>query len=345
MQGFRVFTFADVPVMISPWYAALALLIVHQMGTAHGGIWIGALTMSLLVHEFGHALVAKRFRLGPSVLLHGLGGLCRHSEAESDRHDAMIVAAGPAAGLAFGLLLIPVAFALPDADPSARNWVYWAEVLVRDLLLLNIGWSLVNLLPIWPLDGGHLFRLGLIQIADPRRAERITHGTAIVLLAIVGLVGYQFFGGGILLFLVLFGLWQNWQALRGQVRSGAYRPQSRAAKEMVVKASEAYTAGDFREAARLCHLIRGEKNVAPKTLRATWAILGPASARLGEFEDALRFLERAPPTRDVVEAKIECFHALGDGPELKKVLSSSEFTRFVPHERREEILSIVRDGS
>ena len=327
--------------MISPWYALLALIIVNQMGPADGGIWIGALTLSLLIHEFGHALMAKRFRLGPSVVLHGLGGLCRHSEAESDRHDALIVAAGPAAGLLFGVLLVPVFLVLPAGDAGSRDALHWADVILRDLLFLNIGWSLVNLLPIWPLDGGHLFRLGLIQIAETRRAERITHTTAIALLAVAGIVGYWLFGGGILVFLVLFGLWQNWQALRGQVRSGAYRPQSRAAAEMLGRANEAYARSDFGEAARLGHLIRAEKNVAPKVLQDTWAILGPATARLGEFEDALRFLERAPMTRDVLEARIECLHALGDEPALQKVLESSDFARLVPPERREEILSIV----
>ncbi len=338
MGGFRVFSIGGIPISIDFMYLILILWWL-QSGLESGLLWGACVTVSLIVHELGHALVARRYRLQPRILLWGLGGLCMHERAERDRHDAAIVAAGPAAGLLFGGLVFLGSLALPPSSGEEHRALGLANRGVFMLLYINVFWSLVNLLPLWPLDGGQLFRLGLIQVLPPRLAERITHVVSLCLVAgalvIAYLLGEWFIG-------LLAGLaaWQNIRALRGDISSGAYRPVNKGAIELVKRAREAYAAADYREAARVCHQIRSLDTPPEAVMKETWALLGASTARLGEHEDALRFLGRAPITEDVVEARIECYAQLGREEELSRLLASRDFLR-LPEARRKEILEAL----
>jgi hypothetical protein len=207
-------------------------------------------------------------------------------------------------------------------------------------LYINIGWSFVNLLPLWPLDGGQLFRLGLVQLLHVGLAEKITHVVSLGLVLVGVLVGWTL-GEPFLTILALFAGWQNVRALRGDISSGTYRPESKHAKDLLTRAKVAYTSGDFREAARLCHQIRSLDAPGDGVMRDLWPILGAASARLGEHEEALRYLDRAELVPDVVEAKIECYHQLDRHEELDALLASRAFHKLGPT-RRGEILALVR---
>jgi tetratricopeptide (TPR) repeat protein len=224
----------------------------------------------------------------------------------------------------------------PISDPVLAGHVAYA---IQIMLYVNIIWSFVNLLPLWPLDGGQLFRLGLLQLTNPRRAERITHFVSLSLLAVAlvaGLIMQSIF----IVALAAFAAWRNVQALRGQVSSGAVRPVSQLAKKLVAEAEAAYAAGDFQEAARLCHQLRSLDNPATSTMEKTWQILGPATARLGEHDNALRFLKRAKPTPDVVEALVECYFQLDMNEELGALIASKDFQK-LPAARRDEIRRVV----
>ncbi len=339
MRGYRIFSIGDIPVAIDLFYVLLILLWM-QNGVVAGLLWGGCVTVSILVHELGHALVAKRYRLHPHILLWGLGGLCFHDRAERDRHEALITAAGPGAGLLLGVAVWVGSFALPDASSGAGSGLELAHQAVSMLLFVNIAWSFVNLLPLWPLDGGQLFRLGLLQLLPPRTAERITHVVSLGLVAVALL--FAFLSSEMFVALLAgFAGWQNIRALRGDISSGAYRATSKQADALLARAKQAYTAGDFSETSRLCHQIRSLDNPSQKTTRDMWALLGASTARLGHHEEALRYLERAPLTPDVVEAKIECYFQLDRDQELDAILRSREFGK-LPATRRDEIVALVR---
>jgi Zn-dependent protease len=339
MRGFRVFSIGDIPVAVDLFYVLL-LLFWMQSGVVYGLLWGGCVTVSILVHELGHAVVAKRYRLHPHILLWGLGGLCFHDRAERDRHDALITAAGPAAGLLLGVLVWAGSFALPALTSAEQTGLALAHQAVSMLLFVNILWSFVNLLPLWPLDGGQLFRLGLIQFLRPTLAERITHIVSLVLVALALL--YAWLSSEMFIALLAgFAGWQNIRALRGDISSGPYRATSKQAIELLARAKKTYADGDYAETARLCHQLRSLDNPTEATMREAWALLGASSARLGRHEEALTYLDRAPLTPDVVEAKIECLFQLDRDAELDTLLSSRAFQK-IPAARREEILALVK---
>src|SRR5690606_25666449 len=118
------------------------------------------------------------------------------------------------------------------------------------LVYINFFWSFVNLLPLWPLDGGQLYRLGLLRMLKPTTAERVTHITA---LAVLGLSLYLVSYAWIYCLLTLSTLaMQIVQAL--QHGSGTpVRRQNKLALELFRNAMQAYERGDDDEASRLSH--------------------------------------------------------------------------------------------
>ena len=116
--------------------------------------WSTVVFVSILIHELGHAFAARAFRRRVhGIFLHGFGGHVTHSGGGAATHDLAISLAGPGAGLALGLATYLVAPYLPYDAVTAT--------VVNDLLWINIFWSLVNLLPMMPLDGGNALRSGL----------------------------------------------------------------------------------------------------------------------------------------------------------------------------------------
>jgi Zn-dependent protease len=125
--------------------------------------WEVALILSVLVHEFGHVFAVRRFTGKPSVIvLWGLGGLCIHEPTPVIRKRIAISLMGPA----FGLLLGGACWA------TARYWIPdSAHVVVRvffhAMIIINIYYTLLNLLPVLPMDGGQA-TLAALEAKLPR---------------------------------------------------------------------------------------------------------------------------------------------------------------------------------
>lgn len=328
MNGVRIGSFGDIPFFVSPWYLVLAFYGAAMIGdVTFGGLWVLCLTVSLAVHELGHALVARRLRLSPRILLHGFGGLCMHERAERDAHDVAIVAAGPAAGLALGAVSFAVLYALRTFSPETlANPMVGAGL--RWMVWLNIFWSLVNLIPMWPLDGGQLFRLGMMRVFNPARAEKVTHTVGIVLaLAAIGAASALGFGRFAIVVAGLIGF-ANYQALRGDRSSGPVRSRNRFARGLAQEARAAFDAGDDATCIRLCHQLRSEPRIPSTVLADVWRMLGIATARQGNHREAVSYLRRAPLDAEVGETWLRCLLNEGDrNEEIAELLESDAWRR------------------
>lgn len=314
MGGFRIFTLAGVPVHVTAWYF-LILLFWLQGGIQSALTWGGAITLSILVHEFGHAMVAKIYGLNPSIELHGWGGLCHHQRAASDKHDALILIAGPGAGLVFG----GVVFAVVAVVPEVMVMPFWGA-FAQYLLYVNLVWSLVNLVPLWPLDGGQLFRLGMLRLANPGQAERITHVVGTVLGVGAVFIAYSLIGSRFLAVIAGFITWMNIQRINNPGASGAIRSQNRFAKGLLKQAKDAFSARDWETAARLAYQAKAETGLDAGTISQLFEILGVSNAAMGRFEDAWPYLQKAPESKQVFLAKVECVLALEMSEEARPLL-------------------------
>jgi Zn-dependent protease len=159
-------------------------------------IWVVLAAVSITWHELGHAFAARRLGAEPSIDLYGFGGLTRwQPPADPSRLQMIGVSlAGPGAGMLLGLLVLAgVVVAGGTGSGDTRFFVLAA-------LWINLGWGLVNLLPVLPLDGGHVMT-ELIPGDRPTRIRRaaivsiLTGGIAAVALVVVGFVfGALIFG-------------------------------------------------------------------------------------------------------------------------------------------------------
>ncbi|NLE49056.1 MAG: hypothetical protein GX614_11700 [Sandaracinaceae bacterium] len=342
MNGIRVFSIANIPVYISPFYLLLLFFFGMQYShPAYGAIFALIVTISLLVHEFGHALAAKFFRLDPQILLHGIGGLTQHRSASSDRDDALIVAAGPAAGLSLaGLSFVAESAGLPQYVSNPRL-AELASFFLKQMLVINVFWSVLNLLPIWPLDGGQLTRLAALRLMKPRMAEKFVHGFAVVILIFAALWGFR--SGNFLLGIVaLFLMMPNLSILRGQASGGPIRRGKGKFRELLEQAERAFAQGDYLEASRAAHLAKEDPASLSRVEETRlFMLLGIVETRLGRYESALSYLARSPREPVIIESMIECLHQLDRDEELDALLESTEFQRISPT-RRVEILQVVR---
>lgn len=125
------------------------------------GAWALLVTVSILVHEAGHVAALRAYGFRPEVSLNAFGGLT--STAETGRlspfRSIIVSLAGPAAGMMLGITIESALI------PIAGRDIVWFRTLSW---LVNIWWSLLNLLPFLPLDGGHVVR-ELVEVTSRRR--------------------------------------------------------------------------------------------------------------------------------------------------------------------------------
>jgi Zn-dependent protease len=114
--------------------------------------WGLVVFFSILIHEMGHAFAGRAFGLEPQITLYAMGGVTSwidNRKEISPSQSIRISLAGPVSGLVLGGLV----FLLQPFYKGDSLLVY---IVISDLLWINIAWSLFNLLPIVPLDGGHV---------------------------------------------------------------------------------------------------------------------------------------------------------------------------------------------
>lgn len=160
--------------------------------------------ISILVHELGHALTARRFGAYSEIVLQAFGGYAAYSGVRLNRPQSFLVtAAGPFVQIVLGVILFLLIPRLPAMSAYGRDFL-------EDLMGISIIWALLNLLPVLPLDGGRM----LDSILGPGRIK-ITLWVTIITGALLAIASLVIAPREILLpiFMGMFA-WQAWQALR-----------------------------------------------------------------------------------------------------------------------------------
>ncbi len=133
---------------------------------------------SIVAHELGHALVARRFGVHTlDIVLTPIGGMARIVNMPSKpRHEMTIAIAGPLVSLAVAGIALAALFLLPLPALALDG--------LKILLWINLMLGLFNLIPALPMDGGRILRGYLATRSDfltaTRRAARIGRVIAVV---------------------------------------------------------------------------------------------------------------------------------------------------------------------
>ncbi|WP_339729785.1 site-2 protease family protein [uncultured Gimesia sp.] len=156
------FSVFGIPVRVHPlFWAVSAFMGWNPNDIKMTFIWIACVFVSILVHELGHALMARHFGWPPEIVLYHFGGLAMFQpySGMTTRRSIIVSAAGPFAGFAFlGAVMF---FRLISArfgfwDQFSREGLFYVTVTFHYLFFINLYWGLINLAPVLPLDGGHI---------------------------------------------------------------------------------------------------------------------------------------------------------------------------------------------
>ena len=205
------FTIFGIPVQVQPFFWITLVIIGGALDAnsptaiLHIGLFVIAGFISILIHELGHALTARKFGAHSEIVLQAFGGYAAYSGVRLTRPQSFLVtAAGPGVQILLGLA---VYFSLPLWPSLNQNSAYF----LITLMWISIAWAVLNLLPILPLDGGRM----LDAILGPERIK-ITLWVTIIVAVAAALLLFKRTGSFIFpAFLAMFA-WQAFQALKDE---------------------------------------------------------------------------------------------------------------------------------
>ncbi len=200
---------------IDVYVHATFLLLIGWVGYSHwlenqlwsevfsGVLFIIALFACVVLHEYGHALTARKYGIKTrDITLYPIGGVARLERMpEKPVEELWVALMGPAVNVVIAAALFTFLYLTNSLVPLSDLTVASGSFLER-LMMINISLVLFNLIPAFPMDGGRVLRAFLAMRMDYVRATQIaaTLGQGMALL--FGLIGL--FGNASLLFIAFF---------------------------------------------------------------------------------------------------------------------------------------------
>jgi len=175
--NFRIFGFN---VRVHPLFWLIAILFGSSAGSLSRILsFVIAVFVSILLHELGHTFAMRFYGQDSHIVLHGFGGLAiplpsfgyNNGGPRTPWHQIFISFAGPLAGFLLAAVICLLLWAV--GGTVFFDWIFnfiprpvgflpaeyaAGNTLVNDFLWINTFWGLINLLPVFPLDGGRISR-------------------------------------------------------------------------------------------------------------------------------------------------------------------------------------------
>jgi Zn-dependent protease len=198
-----------IPIRIHPYFWLISVLIgwLSTENVLLTLLWAGVIFLSILFHEFGHALTAMLFGQKATIDLVAMGGLTQRSGPPLKLwQEFILVLNGPLAGF----LLYFISSSLKK-HMSLQGYPLISYSLVV-AIYINWYWTLINLIPIQPMDGGRLFSL-FMEYFFGFKGVKIALFTSMILAAILGALCFylNFLFAGVLLFMFMFDTYRHWK--------------------------------------------------------------------------------------------------------------------------------------
>jgi Zn-dependent protease/predicted transcriptional regulator len=199
--SWRAGTIAGIPIRIHltlvfllAWIALSSIVGgLRPQATLAGILLVVAVFVIIVIHELGHALMARRFGVETrEILLLPIGGIASLEQfPERPSHELAIALVGPAINLVLaGVLALEIMVVRGSLDPAATTTVW--QLFAVQLMWVNLWLALFNLIPAFPMDGGRVLRALLAMRLGRLRATDVAAALAKVIAAVFAMLGLLF---------------------------------------------------------------------------------------------------------------------------------------------------------
>ncbi len=276
--------------------------------------FILALFACVVAHEFGHALMARRYGIEtPDITLLPIGGVARLDRMpEKPGQEIAVALAGPAVNVVIWAVLVGI-FGVDASMTQLENIDDPAAGFFGRLAAVNLFLVLFNMLPSFPMDGGRVFRAVLAIWLGRVKATRLAARTGQVMAFFFGLLGLT--GGSPILLLIAIFVFlaataeSSDVALRDMVRDVP-------AKAAMITSFETLSPEDSLQAAG---------NSLLRTTQAEFPVVEPGAGQLAGFltRDAIfKAMSADPRPRRVAEIMQADIPEVRMGAPLQEVLTA-----------------------
>lgn len=189
------FQLLGIPVRVHPlFWVVMVLLSASTNSLLAVSVFVACAFVSVLVHELGHGLSSRATGNEPvGIVLHAMGGYCQFvPRRQTTAQRLFVLLMGPGAGFLLMTVVLAVgnaAYGIHPADALAMVGIGGGDPIAAHLRLppvpavrlaylflleINFWWGVLNLFPIWPLDGGQVAAV-VLGAVNPRHGQRWAH--------------------------------------------------------------------------------------------------------------------------------------------------------------------------
>ncbi|MBK9733791.1 MAG: M50 family metallopeptidase [Saprospiraceae bacterium] len=200
-NSWKLGTFWGIPVKVH-WTFGLLILFVSYSAFASGDklvqglgliTYVLVLFLCVILHEYGHALTAKKYGVyTKDIIISPIGGLARlESMPEKAVQEFFIAIAGPMVNLIIGLFLAVILyFTTGRMIPEISDFKFDEPIeFIRYIIWMNFALFLFNLIPAFPMDGGRILRSLLSIKLGKVRATKIAAGIGRIIAIVFVIIG------------------------------------------------------------------------------------------------------------------------------------------------------------
>lgn len=236
---------------------------------------------SVLVHEFGHALTAIAFNQRAEIELFGMGGLTlRHGPTLKFWQEFLIVLNGPLAGLLLFFLFYKLRGFLNE---NSNLFVLYA---VNVTIFVNFFWTIVNLLPVHPLDGGQLLRI-ILEATMGIRGVKLAFFMSMLFSSAIAILAFTYreIFLGSLFFILTFESYRSWKS----TLSVTDQDHNQEVRQLFQEAEQEMRQGSFELAYQKLQKVRDLSKAGVIYMAAT-EYMAHILDKLGKFNEAYSLL-------------------------------------------------------